>query len=211
MTTRLNKSGRKASLFHEGDYLSSLGKNRDNLLVEHIGPKNIRCTFFEFKVRRPRYDASLVSGDLKAFEEGLEKKIGVAFKQEINLCRGLQDEIRVIPGLSVQDVTRWLFAVVVTDPFPSMRIMIDSIRARLAWLLRRPNVKYHGPFVFSLLEFEQLETLTPNRISNLLIDWESGPWRNLPFRSFYWSRTKGTSKENEYVSGLVKQHLIRLT
>ena len=83
-----------------------------------------------------------------------------------------------------------------------MGMLIDSLRDRLSKLPQRNNAKYHGLFVLSLLDFEQLETLMPNRVSNLLIDWESGPYRNLPFGSFYRSRNKGFPKKNEYVPGL---------
>jgi hypothetical protein len=201
ITSQLKKAGKKAVLLHESDYSVGHGKNPDNLLVESFGRRNVRCTFFEFKVGRPRYDAGLVSGDLEAFHEDLAIKIGVGVDQEIGLCRDLQDGSRVVNGLSVRDVTRWSFVIVVTDPFPSMGFMLESIREKLSVFPRQPGVKYHGPFVLSLQEFEQLETLTPDRVSDLLIAWEAGLHKNAPFQSFYYSRTRGIPKLNKYVQG----------
>ena len=202
ITSSQNKSGKKALLIHEGDYSEGPGKNPDNLLVERIGQKNVRCTFFEFKVGRPRYAASMVSGDLSAFNEDLEKKIGGAITQEIDLCRRLQDKSRAVDGLLAQDVTRWVFVVVVTDPFPALGFLIDSLRERLSELPQQSGVKYHGPFILSLLDLEQLETLMPRRVSDLLIDWESGSFKDMPFGSFYWARTNGKPRRNEYVVDL---------
>ena len=195
---------------HEGDYSAGPGKNPDNVLVERIGQKNARCTFFEFKVGRPRYDASLVSGRLEAFPEDLEKKIGNGLNQEIDFCRDLQTGRRFVNGLSVQNVNRWLFVIVVTDPFPSNAFMTEPIQEQMSKLPQQPGVKYHGPLVLSLLEFEQLETLIPNRVSELLIDWEASPYKNAPFESFYWARTRGVPKENEYVSGIANAALDQL-
>ena len=65
---------------------------------------------------------------LNAFRLDLEKKIGIDLNQEIDLCRGFQDRSRVIDGLPAQDVTRWLFVIVVTDPFPSLAVLSDSLR-----------------------------------------------------------------------------------
>ena len=108
----------------------------------------------------------------------------------------------MLNGLSVQNVNRWLFVIVVTDPFPSNAFMTEPIQEQMSKLPQQPGVKYHGPFVLSLLEFEQLETLIPNRVSQLLIDWEAGAHKNGRFESFYWARTRGVQEVNEYVRGI---------
>ncbi|PKB65480.1 MAG: hypothetical protein BZY80_00195 [SAR202 cluster bacterium Io17-Chloro-G2] len=202
MTQHQSKSGRRAYLYDEGDYSTGPGKNPDNVLVEIIGRKNIRCTFFEFKVGRPRYDASLVTGDLSAFQEDLEQKIGAGLGQEVELCRDLLNGTRGLDDFSAQDVKQWFFVIVVTDPFPALAMMLDSLQIQMSELPQSTGVKYHGPFVLSLLDLEQLETLMPHRVSELLIEWEAGPCKGLPFGSFYWARTKDAPKMNEHVKRL---------
>ena len=95
-------------------------------------------------------------------------------------------------------------------PVSIERVYDGLIRKQISVLPQQSGVKYHGPFVLSLHEFEQLETLMPSRVSELLIDWEAGPHKNEPFKSFYWARTGGVPKENEYVSGSGNEALDRL-
>ena len=185
----------------EREYANDEERTADGLLIETIGSKNTRCTMFEFTVGRPRYDASIVSGDFEAFSEDLERKLGSALEQEINLCQRLLSGEKSIEGLDASEVSRWLFVVVVTDPFPSLGFLVGSLRSKLDVLPEDGSAIYEGPYILSLYELELLEAMRPKRVSDLLIDWANGPNRGLPFTSFVWSRSR-RSPRNAYVEDI---------
>ena len=201
------KAGRKFRLMSERVYAVSAGSNPDGLLLETIGSRNTRATLFEFKVGRPRYMDSIVKGDVQAFQDDLSRKIAEGLDQEIAFCRQLLSGERTIPDLSVQDIKKWLFVIVVTDQFPSWEIMLTPLRQQLADAAGLENSQLIGPFVLSLSELEQLETLPEKRVSELLIDWANGPDRGLPFHTFYAHRTRGQPVSNEYVDQLAHDDL----
>lgn len=194
------RSGRQVRLLSETDYLSANGSNPDNLLIETIGSSTTRCTLFEFKVGRPRYRDSIVEGDIQAFEEDLRNKIEEGFNQELNFARQLMNGSRTVPNLSPQDVTAWIFVIVVTDPFPSMGLFLERLRTALANSSALGNANLYGPLVLSLKELEQLETITTSRVSQSLIDWTASTHSEWPFNTYYAYRTEGHPIPNTYVS-----------
>ena len=153
------RSKRQIRLLSEQDYTSRSGPNPDSLVIETIGSSTTRCTLLEFKVGRPRYKDSIVGGDVQAFEKDLSRKIEVGLDQEIGFCRQLLGCQRTIPNLSARDVTAWFFVIVVTDPFPAMDIFLETLREKLAASPGLGKAKRYGPFILSLMELEQLETL----------------------------------------------------
>ena len=194
------RARKKAYLMSERDYPVGEGSNPDSLLVETVGSLNTRCTLFEFKVGRPRYVDSLVQGDVQAFQEDLHKKIEDGISQEIDFCQRLLSGERTITDLSAQNVTKWFFVIVVTDPFPAMSLFLQPLREKLAAVADCVNAQLHGPFILSLSEIEQLETLSEKRVSDLLFQWANGPERDWPFHSFYARRIKGRSIAKPYVA-----------
>ena len=198
---------KKFRLLSEWDYATRGGPNPDNLVIETIGGRNTRCTLFEFKVGRPRYRDSIISGDVGAFQVDLHRKIEDGLNQETDFCRQLLAGQRTIPDLLVRHLSAWLFVIVVTDPFPSMGLFLEPLREKLADASDLGNVKRYGPFILSLAEVEQLETLPQSRVSDLLIDWSAGPHRDWPFNTFYAYRTKGRPIDNGYVSKLADDDL----
>lgn len=205
------RAGRKLRLLSEDDYPPGTGSNPDNLVIETIGSRNTRCTMFEFKVGRPRYDKSIVMGDVQAFQDDLRLKIEDGLDQEIDFCYQLLTGQRKIPGLISHNATRWFFVIVVTDPFPAMGVLLEPLHEKLANSAVLGNTRRHGPFVLSLAEFEQLETLSKCRISQLLIDWDNGPHRLWPFNTFYAHRTKGQPISNSHVEELAEDDMARVT
>ena len=205
------KAKRKARLINEQDYASHSGSNPDSLLLEAIGSRNTSCALFEFKVGRPRYIDSIVEGDVRAFQDDLRLKIEEGLKQEIAFCRQLQDGGRSIPDLLFKNIDKLLFVIVVTDPFPSMGMFLEPLRQKLASSSDLGNCRRYGPFVLSLAELEQLETLPKSRVSQLLIDWDAGPDRNWPFHSFYAHRSKGNPSCNSHVRKLADDDLDEVT
>ena len=151
---------RKCRLLLEKDYKSDSGSNPDALLIERIGDSNIRCTLFEFKVGRPRYTDSIVAGNVQAFEKDLRSKIGTGLDQEINFYQQVQSGERELPDMVAGNTVAWFFVIVVTDPFPSMNMFLEPLREKLAQVPDIGETKRYGPFVLSLSELEQLETLT---------------------------------------------------
>ena len=206
MVDRQTQAQRQLRLLSEQDYPAGEGSNPDSMLVETIGSRNTRCTLFEFKVGRPRYMDSIVEGDVQAFHDDLRRKIEDGVNQEIDFCRQLLSGQRVIPDLSVRDIAKWFFVIVVTDPFPSWEIMLEPLRQRLA-AVDSGSAQLHGPFILSLSELEQLETLPEKRVSELLIEWANGPESGLPFHSFYALRTKSKPFRNETVARLADQDM----
>ena len=204
-------AGRKMRLLSEDDYPPGSGSNPDNLVIETIGSRNTRCTMFEFKVGRPRYEKSIVKGDVQAFQEDLRLKVEKGLNQEIDFYQQVQSGQRIIPGLLTQNKTRWFFVIVVTDPFPAMGVLLESLREKLANLPVLGNTRRYGPFVLSLAELEQLETLPKSRISQLLIDWDNGPDRLWPFNTFCAHRTRGKPICNSHVEKLAKKDMARVT
>ena len=204
---RQGKAKRKLRLMSEQDYAISAGSNPDGLLLETIGSRNTRATLFEFKVGRLRYMDSIVGGDVQSFQEDMSRKIADGLDQEISFCRQLLSGQRTIPDLPVQDIKKWLFVIVVTDPFPSWEIMLRPLHQQLADAADLEISQTIGPFVLSLSEFEQLETLPQKRVSELLMEWANGPDRGLPFHSFYAHRTRGRPISNEYVDQLAHDDL----
>ncbi len=194
--------GKKIRLLSEEDYASPDGSNPDSLVIESIGNRNTRCTLFEFKVGRPRYKDSIVEADLQAFEEDLSRKIEAGLDQEIDFCRKLQCGNRKIPGLVTGSITAWLFVIVVTDPYPSMGMFLESLRRKLANSSDLGKAKRYGPFVLSLMEIEQLEMLSNRRVSQSLIDWYNGPDREWPFNTFYANLRSGQQVMNRHVGKL---------
>ena len=205
------RAKRKIRLLSEHDYPPGRGSNPDSLVIETIGSRNMRCTLVEFKVGRPRYKESIVGGDVRAFQKDVRRKIEDGLDQEIDFCRQLQAGQREIPGLLTRDITGWFFVIVVTDPFPTMGILLEPLRKKLAESPDLVNVRWHGPFIFSLSELEHLETLPESRVSQLLIDWEHGPDCNWPFNTFYAHRTKSQPIDNGQVSNLAHDDLDRVT
>ena len=201
---------RKSHLKLERDYAVNTGSNPDGLLVETIGRRNTRCTLFEFKVGRPRYIASIVEGDVQAFHNDMRTKIEAGVDQEINFCQQLSSGLRVIPDLPVQDITKWFFVIVVTDPFPSWEILLKPLRQRLG-TVDLGKVRLCGPFILSLSELEELGTLPEKRVSDLLIEWANGPDSGWPFHSFYAHRTSGQPIRNEPVARLADQEMDHAT
>lgn len=123
----------------------------------------------------------------------------------------MQTGQREIRDLRVRDVTAWFFVIVVTDPFPAMGILIEPLRKKLADALELGNARRYGPFILSLAELEQLETLPKCRVSQLLIDWENGPDRDWPFNTFFAHRTRGEPITNSHVSTLAEEDLDRVS
>ena len=204
------RAKRKTRLLSEHDYPSGRGSNPDSLVIETIGSRNTRCTLFEFKVGRPRYKDSIVGGDVQAFQDDVRRKIEEGLDQEIDFCRQLQAGQREIPDLLTRDITRWFFVIVVTDPFPTMGILIEPLRKKLADAPDLGSTRRYGPFILSLAELEQLETLPKSRVSQLLIDWDQGPDRDWPFNTFYAHRTKSQPIGNSHVSKLAHDDLDRV-
>ena len=204
---RQTKAKRKIRMMAERDYAVSAGSNPDGLLLETIGNRNTRATLLEFKVGRPRYMDSIVEGDVLEFRADLGRKIADGLDQEISFCRQLLSGQRTIPDLQVQDIRKWLFVIVVTDPFPSWEILLRPLRQHLADAADLEASRTIGPLVMSLSELEQLETLPQKRVSELLIDWANGPESGLPFHSFYAYRTRGEPISNEHVGQLAYDDL----
>ena len=203
--------GRQTRLLSEHDYPTGSGSNPDNLFIETIGSHNARCTLFEFKVGRPRYKDSIVEGDVQAFQHDLRTKIEDGLDQEIEFCRQIQGNLRNIPELLARNVTGWFFVIVVTDPFPSMGVLLEPLREKLANSGALGDTKRYGPFVLSLSELEQMETLPKSRVSELLIDWENGPDRHWPFNTFFAHRTKSRPMRNSHVARLADEDMARAT
>ena len=201
---------RKIRFLPEEDDWSRGGSNPDGLLIESIGSTNTRCTLLEFKVGRPRYKASIVAGDVLAFEKDLRLKIEEGLDQEIEFCRQLLSGKPSIPDLLERDVRKWFFVIVVTDPFPSWGTFLEPLRTKLADFQDLGSACRYGPFVLSLYELEQLETLPNSRVSQLLIDWYEGLYRDRPFNTFYATRTKGRQIANRHVAELANDDLDRV-
>ena len=104
----------------------------------------------------------------------MRRKIEAGIDQEINFCQQLLSGQRVIPNLAGQHIAKWLFVIMLTDPFPSWEILIEPLRQRLASAVDLGNAQLHRPFILSLSELEQPETLPEKRGSELLIEWEMG-------------------------------------
>ena len=200
---------KKIRLLSEDDYRTQSGRNPDSLLIETIGGKNTRCTLFEFKVGRPRYQVSIVGGDVPAFEEDLRIKVEEGLNQEIEFCQAWQSGERTIPDLLARDVTAWFFVIVVTDPFPSMGTFLEPLRKKLADSPDLGSAKRYGPFVLSLQEIEQLETIPKYRVSEWFLSWNAGRDRDWPFNTFYANRTNGQPIENSYVLRLAEDDMAR--
>ena len=199
---RQTRAGKKVSLATESDYSSDTGRNPDNVLLESVGGSNVRCALFEFKVGRPRYRESLVRADVEAFEEDLRKKIETGLDQEIGLFRQVHSEDREIAGLPMDKVSTWFFVVVVTDPFPAMGPFLEPLRAKLNRLTAGSNTKTLGPFILSLCELEELETLSPKRVTDVLTNWNASTYRDWPFHSYYAASRRGKPIINEHVEKL---------
>ena len=197
-------------LLTEEDYAPGIGSNPDSLVIETIGSCNTRCMLFEFKVGRPRYMESIVGGDVQSFQEDVRRKIEEGLDQEIGFYRLLQASQREIPGLKASNITAWFFIIVVTDPFPAMGILLEPLREKLAGSPALGKSKRYGPFILSLAELEQLETLPKSRVSQLLIDWDTGPDRNWPFNTFYAHRTKNQPIGNSHLSELAEDDMNRV-
>ena len=204
-------SRRKACLLPEHDLPPGRGANPDSLFIETIGSRNVRCTLFEFKVGRPRYKDSIVEGDVRAFQGDMRRKIKDGLDQEIDFYRQVQTGQRNIPSVATRDMTRWFFVIVVTDPFPAMGVLLEPLREKLANSEVAGNARRYGPYVLSLAELEQLETLPESRVSQLLIDWDNGPDRLWPFNTFYAHRTRSQPVSNSRIAELAEEDMARVT
>ena len=204
------RAGRQVRLLSEEDYLSENGSNPDSLLIETIGGSNTRCTLFEFKVGRPRYMDSIVQGDVQSFEEDLSRKVEKGFKQELAFARQVMNGQRTLPGLSPQNITAWLFVIVVTDPFPSMGMFLESLTDVLANSPDLGNANLYGPFVLSLMELEQLETIPEKRVSQRLIDWSASTHAEWPFNTYYSYHTSRQAIPNRHISALAEDEFSRI-
>ena len=201
---------KKVRLMVEVDYVQGGGSNPDSLLIESLGNHKTRCTLFEFKVGRPRYKDSIVEADVHAFEEDLHRKIEVGLDQEIDFYKKVQSGDRSIPGLVSREIAAWFFVIVVTDPFPSMGMFLEPLRKKLATLPDMGEAKRYGPFIMSLMEIEQLETLPKWRVSQILMDWDHGPHRDWPFNTFYANLTRSQPTINRHVDKLADDDMERV-
>lgn len=208
--SRQLRGKKKVRLMVEEEYASGDAKNPDSLFIESIGIHKTRCTVVEFKVGRPRYKDSIVGADIQAFEEDLQCKIEVGLNQEIDFYQKVQSGERHIPGLVQQDIAAWFFVIVVTDPFPSMGMFLEPLREELATLPDLCKAKRYGPFIMSLMELEQLETLPKRRVSQLLMDWDHGPHRDWPFNTFYANLTRSQPTINRHVAKLGDDDMERI-
>ena len=205
---KLEKKKRKSRLLLEKDYRSDKGKNPDALLIEYKGDSNTRCTMFEFKVGRPKYTDSIVAGNVQAFEEDLNKKVGAGLGQEIGFYQQVQSGERDISGLTASKISAWFFVIVVTDPFPSMDMFLKPLREKLAAEPAIGKAKRYGPFVLSLNELEQLEMLNEDQVSEWFIRFENdrveSDWT---FNNFYMRRTGGREVTNSFVQRLAEDDI----
>lgn len=204
------RNRRQIRLLSEEDYSSALGSNPDSLLIETIGSRNTRCTLFEFKVGRPRYWESIVQGNVQAFEEDLSRKIEEGFNQELEFAQQVMNSQRTLPDLSPKEITAWLFVIVVTDPFPSMGVYLEPLRNVLAKSPALADTNRYGPFVLSLSELEQLETIPRNRVSQRLIDWSASTHCNWPFNTYYAYHTDKKAIPNRHISKLAENDIHRM-
>ena len=195
-------AGRQVRLLLEEDYLSAEGSNPDSLLIETIGSSNTRCTLFEFKVGRPRYTDSIVQGNFRSFKEDLSRKIEEGLNQELEFARQVMNGQRTVLGLSPRNITAWLFVIVVTDPFPSMGMLLESLTDVLANSPDLGNANLYAPFVLSLMELEQLETIPRSRVSQNLIDWSASTHAEWPFNTYYSYHTNRQAIPNRHISAL---------
>ena len=170
-----------------------------------------RFQLFEFKVGRPRYKDSIVEGDVRAFQGDVHRKIEEGLDQEIDFHGQVQTGQRDIPGVVTRDTARWFFVIVVTDPFPAMGVLLEPLREKLANAEAVGNARRYGPFVLSLAELEQLETLPRDRVSQLLIDWDDGPDRHWPFNTFYAHRTRSQPVGSSHVADSAEKDMARVT
>ena len=98
-----------------------------------------------------------------------------------------------------------------TDPFPAMGTLLKPLRKKLADSPDLGNARRYGPFILSLAELEQLETLPKGRVSQLLLDWARGPDNDWPFNTFYAHRTGSKPIGNRHVSKLADDDMDRVT
>ena len=202
---------RQIRLMSEEDYLSAEGSNPDCLLIETLGSRNTRCTLFEFKVGRPRYWDSIVEGNVQSFEEDLSRKIEEGFNQELHFAQQVMSGQRTMSGLSPKNITAWLFVIVVTDPFPSMGMFLEPLRDVLAKSPGLGNTNRYGPFVLSLSELEQLETIPRKRVSQRLIDWSASTHCDWPFNTYYAYHADRKAIPNRHISALAENEFDRMT
>ena len=198
------RAGKQVRLLSEEDYSSAEGSNPDSLLIETIGSNTTRCTLFEFKVGRPRYMDSIVEGNVKSFEKDLSRKVEEGFNQELEFAEQVMSGQRTVPGLSPRNIKAWLFVIVVTDPFPSMGMYLESLRKILTNSPVLGKTSQYGPFVLSLMELEQLETIPRHRVSQHLIDWSANAHGEWPFNTYYAYHTDSQAIPNRHISALAE-------
>ena len=83
-----------------------------------------------------------------------------------------------------------------------MGMFLEPLRKKLATLPDPGKAKRYGPFILSLMEIEQLETLPKRRVSQILMDWDDGPHRDWPFNTFYAILTGSQPTINRHVAKL---------
>lgn len=211
IVSRLGKAGKNAALLSEQDYASVRGRTPDNVLVEAIGAHNVRATLFEFKVGRPRYYESIVKGNVDAFSKDLQDKIESGLDQEINLLKQLLSGTQPPGGLPIENVSKWFFVIVVTDPYPATGLFLGPLRQKLAEAGADVGAKLYGPFILCLSELEQLEALSEKRVSDLLIDWAIGPDKEWPFTTFFFNRTKGRPLKFDRLAESAREELHKVS
>ena len=91
-----------------------------------------------------------------------------------------------------------------------MGILLEPLREKVSALTAGSNRKLYGPFILSLSELEQLEMLPKKRVSELLIEWGTGPDRDWPFNTFFAHRTNSAPIRNEYVAKLADDDLSKV-
>lgn len=188
---RQRQYGKETKLLSDLDYGAGHGHNPDNLVIETIGPSDAYATLFEFKVGRPKFKESIVKGDVESFYEDLKEKIEHGLIQEIDLFRPLVSGKRSIVGMSADNVSKWFFVIVVTDPSPATGLFLAPLRQKLIDAEPDEGPELFGPFILCLSELEQLEALSDERLSNLLTGWWNGPDKEWPFNTFFFSLTQG--------------------
>ena len=147
---------------------------------------------------------------MRAFEEDLSRKVEKGFKQELAFARQVMNGQRTVPGLSPRNITAWLFVIVVTDPFPSMGLFLESLTDVLANSPDLGNANLYGPFVLSLMELEQLETIPEKRVSQRLIDWSASTHAEWPFNTYYSYHTSRQAIPNRHISALAEDEFSRI-
>ncbi len=187
---------RRRKLIGEGEYKSPNEKTTDGLLLERLGSKE-SCLMFEFTVGRPRLEDTILPGSILDFQKDLDKKIGTAVDQQVDLLKRLLKGEKTINDLKLRDIKRWFICVVVTDPFPSFEILTSSLSSKLDEFVKN-GVDVKGVYILSLEELEFLETLARrSSVNQVLMDWKSSQDSKIPFSHFFYRKVNNIGREPE--------------